>query len=90
MAWHLGYPLSQTIFSCVYIDALTESAPKTVEEADFRSKAGDDSHENTILGTLRAYCLGLLKTCRLVNERIKREHYYEVAPSSWPLRIVAF
>jgi hypothetical protein len=27
---------------------------------------------------LRAYCLGLVKTCGYVNERVKAEHYYEV------------
>lgn len=32
-----------------------------------------------MLEILRAYCLGLLKACGYVNERIRSEHYYEVS-----------
>lgn len=77
MAWHLGYPLSQTLFTNVYIEGILMPVPQTLEEADFvRGQDGND--RDPMLVTLRAYCLGLLKACYHVNERIKGEHYYEV------------
>jgi hypothetical protein len=79
MAWHLGYPLSQTLFTNVYIEAILMPRPTSVEEADFvRIHNGE---KNPMLVVLRAYCLGLLKACSYVNERIKFEHYYEVSSS---------
>lgn len=49
--------------------------PETIEQADFVS---DQAERDPMLVVLRAYCLGLLKACYHVNERIKGEHYYEV------------
>ncbi|KAF4969375.1 hypothetical protein FZEAL_10235 [Fusarium zealandicum] len=75
MAWHLGYPLSQTLFTSVYAEALLMPTPKSVDEARFvRGSSGSSS---SMLEVLRAYCLGLLKACGYVNERIRSEHYYE-------------
>lgn len=82
MAWHLGYPLSQTVFTSVYIDKMLDPAPTTLEQADFlRDRPGE---QQLLHRVLRAYCLGLIKTCWFVNERIKFEHYYEVRPCSTP------
>lgn len=83
MAWHLGYPLSQTLFTNVYIEALLMPFPQTVDEAHFiRNGEGALDYSvmdgNPIASILRAYCLALLKSCCFVNERIKSEHYYEV------------
>lgn len=83
MAWHLGYPLSQTLFTNVYIEALLMPFPKTVDEAHFiRDGQGALDYsvmdKNPVASILRAYCLGLLKCCHFVNERIRSEHYYEV------------
>ncbi|KAM5355646.1 hypothetical protein ACJ41O_002292 [Fusarium nematophilum] len=78
MAWHLGYPLSQTLFTSVYAEALLTPTPKTVEEARFVRDAQHESPgQSAMLEILRAYCLGLLKACGYVNERIRSEHYYE-------------
>ncbi|KAK3944495.1 N-alpha-acetyltransferase 35, NatC auxiliary subunit [Diplogelasinospora grovesii] len=80
MAWHLGYPLSQTLFTNVYIEAMQMPSPTTIQEAHFiRSddNQGDGAAQNPMFTVLRAYCLGLLKACWYVNERIKSEHYYE-------------
>jgi hypothetical protein len=75
MAWHLGYPLSQTLFTNVYIEGILMPMPQTIEQADF---VRDQAERDPMLVVLRAYCLGLLKACHHVNERIKGEHYYEV------------
>ncbi|RSL98489.1 hypothetical protein CEP52_010296 [Fusarium oligoseptatum] len=78
MAWHLGYPLSQTLFTSVYAEALLMPTPISVGEARFvRNAPSDSSSRSNMLEILRAYCLGLLKACGYVNERIRSEHYYE-------------
>ncbi|KAM0196808.1 hypothetical protein ACHAPA_007335 [Fusarium lateritium] len=78
MAWHQGYPLSQTLFTSVYAEALLAPTPRTVEEARFNRNAPAGSPgPSSILEVLRAYCLGLLKACGYVNRRIQSEHYYE-------------
>ncbi|KAH8843829.1 hypothetical protein MCOR27_010489 [Pyricularia oryzae] len=87
MSWHSGYPLSQTILTSVHITRMMDPTPQTIDEAhfirrcDFNSSEtsnGNDSELDAAMHTvLRAYCLGLLKTCWYVNEQIKSEHYYE-------------
>ncbi|KAK0612858.1 Mak10 subunit, NatC N-terminal acetyltransferase-domain-containing protein [Bombardia bombarda] len=79
MAWHLGYPLSQTLFTNVYIEAMLNPYPTTIQEADFiRPRSGEPkAPRDPMFSVLRAYCLGLLKACWYVNERIKFEHFYE-------------
>ncbi|PHH65111.1 hypothetical protein CDD81_3242 [Ophiocordyceps australis] len=77
MSWHLGYPLSQTLLTSVYIEALSASDPKSTQEAKFVKGVDSDANQQPMLQVLRAYCLGLLKTCDLVNAAIKSEHYYE-------------
>ena len=78
MAWHLGYPLSQTLFTNVYIEAILMPTPLNVGEADFIRDGESGSLKSPMHLVLRAYCLGLLKACWYVVERIKFEHYYEV------------
>ncbi|KAK3387459.1 Mak10 subunit, NatC N-terminal acetyltransferase-domain-containing protein [Podospora didyma] len=77
MAWHLGYPLSQTILTNVYIEAMLMPCPTTIQDADFIRDRPEGTPRDPMFAVLRAYCLGLLKTCWYVNERIKFEHYYE-------------
>jgi len=80
MAWHQGYPLSQTLFTSVYAEALLTPTPRTVDDAHFvRNRSYITSGQSDMLKILRAYCLGLLKACGYVNERIRSEHYYEVS-----------
>lgn len=82
MAWHLGYPLSQTLFTCVYVEALLMPNPRGIDEAKFVRKNGAKANNSLMLRILRAFCLGLLKSCLYVNERVKSEHSYEVTFSS--------
>jgi hypothetical protein len=86
MAWHLGYPLSQTLFTSVYIENMLQSAPATIQDADFIKDRAPDTPQDPMHGALRAYCLGVIKSCYYVNERIKYEHSYEV----WRLDNVMF
>lgn len=74
MAWHMGHPLSQTIFTSLYIDRLLTSKKTNMEDIHFGNVTG----EPVTLRVLRAYCLGLIMTCSHVNNRVKSEHFYEV------------
>ncbi|OAQ97268.1 hypothetical protein LLEC1_03165 [Akanthomyces lecanii] len=77
ISWHLGYPLSQTIFTSVYVEALSMPDPANIGEAQFVRSSSSESRAEPMLQILRAYCLGMLKGCSYVNERIQMEHYYE-------------
>jgi len=80
MAWHLGYPLSQTLFTNVYIEAILMPTPTTIDGANFTQETGGPLPASPMFSILRAYCLGLLKACGYVNEHIKAQHFYEVSP----------
>ncbi|KAF4123844.1 N-alpha-acetyltransferase 35, NatC auxiliary subunit [Geosmithia morbida] len=77
MSWHLGYPLSQTVFTSVYVEALLKPDPHGIDEAKFLRRQGDVADEEPMLRVLRAYCLGMLKACGYVNDRVRNEHSYE-------------
>lgn len=74
----MGHPLSQTIFTSLYIDKLLNSKKANLDEIRFE-KLTDASYDEPLNNrVLRAYCLGLLMTCSHVNNRVKSEHFYEV------------
>lgn len=75
----MGYPLSQTLLTNVYVEALSMPDPANINEATFVRGPNSKNASNTMLEVLRAYCLGLLKACGYVNMRVKSEHYYEVS-----------
>ena len=78
MAWHTGYPLSQTLFTSVYIERLLWPEPKTVEEAQFyRGEVEDDKRPGVLLEVLRAYCLSLIKCCDFAIGKITGRDYFE-------------
>jgi hypothetical protein len=80
MAWHTGYPLSQTLLSSVYIDRLLWPEPKVLEEAQFyRGQVPDDKRPGVLLEVLRAYCIAQIKTLslpRLRGETIMRKRTF--------------
>ncbi|KAJ4307613.1 N-alpha-acetyltransferase, non-catalitic subunit [Neodidymelliopsis sp. IMI 364377] len=79
MAWHTGYPLSQTLFTSVYIDKLLWPEPKTLEQSQF-SPNGESAHgplPQALLQVLRAYCLALIKGCDYVIAKITSRDYFE-------------
>jgi hypothetical protein len=78
MAWHTGYPLSQTLLSSVYIDRLLWPEPKVLEEAQFyRGQVPDDKRPGVLLEVLRAYCIAQIKCCDFVIAKITGRDYYE-------------
>ncbi|KAH8786656.1 amino-acid N-acetyltransferase-like protein subunit Mak10 [Hyaloscypha finlandica] len=77
MAWHMGHPLSQTIFTSLYIDRLLSPCPLNLDQTYFDRSESCSSDEPLTLQILRAYCLGLIRTCSYINNRVKAEHYYE-------------
>ncbi|KAI0025853.1 Mak10-domain-containing protein [Xylariomycetidae sp. FL0641] len=77
MAWHLGYPLSQTLLTSVYVEALMNPRPTSIDEANFVRDPNIRPKPTSLLFVLRAYCVGLLKSCYFVNELVKPELYYE-------------
>ncbi|KAH6642587.1 amino-acid N-acetyltransferas-like protein subunit Mak10 [Boeremia exigua] len=79
MAWHTGYPLSQTLFTSVYIDRLLWPEPKTLEQSQFMPN-GESAHGpsmQALLQVLRAYCLALIKGCDYVIAKITSRDYFE-------------
>lgn len=86
MAWHMGHPLSQTLFTSLYLDKLLWPVPKTVEEARFNRANTDREKEGSPLlhVVLRAYCLALVKACDFVHDRISHEYYYEASYAPLP------
>ncbi|KAI9924925.1 hypothetical protein MW887_006330 [Aspergillus wentii] len=79
MAWHMGHPLSQTLFTSLYLDKLLWPVPRTVEEARFDRGGTNGSKDGSpmVRLVLRAYCLALVKACDFVHARIATEYYYE-------------
>ena len=86
VAWHMGYPLSQSLFTSVYIDKLLWPEPKSLKEARFLPTP---EHDAPLWETvLRAYCLAQIKCCDFVHKQISSEHCYEVrvtASTPWGL-----
>ncbi|PYI05087.1 amino-acid N-acetyltransferase subunit Mak10 [Aspergillus sclerotiicarbonarius CBS 121057] len=79
MAWHMGHPLSQTLFTSLYLDKLLWPVPKSLDEAHFfRGHLANNNEELAIVHlVLRAYCLALVKCCDFVHARVATEYYFE-------------
>ncbi|KAL6172532.1 N-alpha-acetyltransferase [Exserohilum turcicum] len=78
MAWHTGYPLSQTLFTSVYIDKLLWPETKILEDAQFyRGEILHERRPGPLLEVLRAYCLALIKGCDFVIAKITGRDYFE-------------
>ncbi|KAF1844838.1 Mak10-domain-containing protein [Cucurbitaria berberidis CBS 394.84] len=78
MAWHTGYPLSQTLFTSLYIDKLLWPETRILERAQFyRGDIPDDKRPGPLLQVLRAYCLALIKGCDFVIAKIAARDYFE-------------
>lgn len=91
MAWHMGHPLSQTLFTSIYLDKLLWPVPKSFDEYTFHRGDAETRLENErrlplVHLVLRAYCLGLVKACDLVNKRITHEYFYEVGLNAFVSR----
>ena len=79
MAWHMGHPLSQSLFSSFYIDKLLWPEPTSPEEARF-DREGTIGDENPMVHlVLRAYCVALIKACSFVYHTIYSQQFYEAS-----------
>ncbi|KAJ5653197.1 hypothetical protein N7490_000200 [Penicillium lividum] len=74
MAWHMGHPLSQTLFTSIYLDKLLWPVPKTMQDARFDRVPSESPLVSLVL---RAYCLAMVKACDFVHARVAVEYYYE-------------
>ncbi|KAI2484895.1 amino-acid N-acetyltransferase protein [Pyrenophora tritici-repentis] len=78
MAWHTGYPLSQTLFTSLYIDKLLWPETRVLEQSQFyRGGIPDDRRPGPLLQVLRAYCLAVIKGCDYVIAKITGRDYFE-------------
>ncbi|EFW22896.1 amino-acid N-acetyltransferase subunit Mak10 [Coccidioides posadasii str. Silveira] len=93
VAWHMGHPLSQTLFTSIYLDLLLWPVPSSLEDAQFHRCSQAGGHEpqsnegdqgggggngaDLVSIVLRAYCLALVKACDRVIARVSSEYYYE-------------
>ncbi len=76
----MGSPLCQTVYTSVYLDRLLNPTPRSLEEAQFTRFSSSRYSENPLVEILlRAYCIGLIKSCDFVHRRIGASHYYEVS-----------
>ncbi|CEL01102.1 Putative Amino-acid N-acetyltransferase subunit Mak10 [Aspergillus calidoustus] len=79
MAWHMGHPLSQTLFTSLYLDKLLWPVPRIFEDTHFgRGRGpGEEAGSELVHIVLRSYCLGLVKCCDFVHTRVTAEFFYE-------------
>nr|POF17644.1 n-alpha-acetyltransferase 35, natc auxiliary subunit [Quercus suber] len=77
--WHEGYPLSQTVFSSLYIDRLLDPDNAYPYNFEPRKTPQSDSSIASCLvhKVLRAFCVGQLKCCQLVLHTIQSQNFYE-------------
>ncbi|KAI9894810.1 MAG: hypothetical protein M1814_000029 [Vezdaea aestivalis] len=88
-AWSTGHPLSQTLFTSIYLDNLLWPTPKNVEAARFGCDSPRLPEEGNELVNvvLRAYCIALIKTCGVVHTTILSQCFHEVKLSVTSLRV---
>jgi N-alpha-acetyltransferase 35, NatC auxiliary subunit len=85
VAWHMGHPLSQTLFTSIYVDYLLWPEPLTLEDASFDRRAVSARGNALIHVVLRSYCLALIKACEYVHQSICAETFFEVSCGTGPL-----
>ncbi|KAI9647523.1 N-alpha-acetyltransferase, non-catalitic subunit [Ciborinia camelliae] len=61
----------------LYVDRILYPSPSSLNETFFDRSESCDGDEPLMLQVLRAYCLGLIKTCWYVNNRVRSGHFYE-------------
>lgn len=74
----MGHPLSQTLFTSLYVERIVWPEPKVLDQASFTHEGAPEGVNPLLHVVLRAYCLLLIKTCGLVFDTINNEAFYEV------------
>ncbi|KAG9681025.1 Mak10-domain-containing protein, partial [Aureobasidium melanogenum] len=78
MAWHQGYALSQTLFTSLHMYSLLTPYYRPLNAIVFNPKrTSPEQPDSLISSVLRAFCLGIIKSCDAVVQEITSEHYYE-------------
>ena len=77
----MGYPLSQTLFTSLHINALLWPEPKVLEDSVFPADPAVRLGDPLLHIAFRAYCLALIKACDLVRDTVTGQHFYEVCAS---------
>ncbi|KIW28902.1 uncharacterized protein PV07_04757 [Cladophialophora immunda] len=77
-AWHMGYPLSQTLFTSIHIERLLWPQPKQFSDACFwRDHPSTRDASSLLHAVFQSYCVGLIKCCDLVLSMVASQHFYE-------------
>ncbi|CAG8515287.1 6352_t:CDS:10 [Paraglomus occultum] len=74
MTWHSGHSLSQTLYTCLYLDHLDNITLDAFASPD---KNDDSTPAELVAVVLKAYILGTVKCCHLVWEEMYKGHVYE-------------
>ncbi|THW11425.1 Mak10-domain-containing protein [Aureobasidium pullulans] len=78
MAWHQGYALSQTVFTSLHMYSLSTPYYRSLSAIVFSPKKNSPEVVDPLVSSvLRAFCLGIIKSCDAVIQEITSEHYYE-------------
>lgn len=79
MAWHQGYPLSQTLFTSHYLANLLSPARSQGVIPYFPRSSAENAKEpcNMVQLVLRAFCIGVIKSCDMTIELVISQKYYE-------------
>ncbi|KAF1834626.1 Mak10-domain-containing protein [Decorospora gaudefroyi] len=77
MAWHTGYPLSQTLFTSVHIVKLVWTEATVLGPQFYRGEIPEHRRPGPLLEVLRAYCLAVIKGCDFVIAKITGRDYFE-------------
>ena len=79
IAWHDGYPLSQTLFTSLHLDRLLSPDNRYPYTLTYGSEDRPKADTEQILThtVLRAYCIAVAKCCHMVVELIKSQNFYE-------------
>ncbi|KAK6004217.1 hypothetical protein QM012_009067 [Aureobasidium pullulans] len=78
MAWHQGYALSQTLFTSLHMYSLLTPYYRPLNTIVFNAKRTSPEQPDPLISSvLRAFCLGIIKSCDAVIQEITSEHYYE-------------
>ena len=78
----MGHPLSQTLFTSLYIERLLWPEPKTLEQAHFIRGAHPPLESPLLHLVLRSYCIATIKACHFVHCMVTSQSYYEVGRSN--------
>ncbi|KAK6436045.1 N-alpha-acetyltransferase, non-catalitic subunit [Oleoguttula sp. CCFEE 5521] len=77
-AWLEGYPLSQTIYTSVHVDALMAPENRHPYPLPFSLSAGDRATKASLTHTvLRAYCIAVIKSVECVLQMVQSQNFYE-------------